>query len=115
MELPLGSVAGNSAGLFCPLCQEGRCLLYAYRPMICRLHGIPHELHRPDRAVIYGPGCAVFSTVAKGKRYIVFDRTEFYRELSGLEQEARAALRLTPKIKMTISQMVVSFSNRSYP
>ncbi|HEY6837752.1 MAG TPA: YkgJ family cysteine cluster protein [Geobacteraceae bacterium] len=26
----------------CVLLEEGRCLLYAYRPMTCRLHGIPH-------------------------------------------------------------------------
>ena len=27
----------------CPLLsQEGKCLIYASRPMICRLHGLPH-------------------------------------------------------------------------
>ena len=26
----------------CVLLEEGRCLLYAYRPMTCRLNGIPH-------------------------------------------------------------------------
>lgn len=99
-------------GLFCPLCRDGRCLLYVHRPMICRLHGIAHEIHRPDRAVGYGPGCAAFETAAKGKPYIVFDRTEFYWELSRLEKEARGAFGMTQRVKMTISQMVTDFWNR---
>ena len=102
-----------SAGHLCPLCQGGRCLLYAYRPMICRLHGIAHEVHRPDRTVSYGPGCAAFEAAADGKSYIVFDRTDFYWELSSLEREARAAIGVTRKIKMTVSQMVTVFWNES--
>ena len=98
-------------GLFCPLCQEGRCLLYLYRPMICRLHGIAHEVHRPDQTVSYGPGCAAFKAVAEKKPYIVFDRTDFYWKLSRLEQEARIALGVNQKIKMTVSQMVAVCRN----
>jgi hypothetical protein len=79
--------------------------------MICRLHGIPHEVHRPDRVVNYGPGCTAFEAAAGGKAYIVFDRTEFYWALSRLEQEARAVLGMTRKIKMTVSQMVTAFGN----
>jgi len=102
-----------SAGHLCPLCQGGMCLLYAYRPMICRLHGIAHEVHRPDRSVSYGPGCAAFEAAAGGKPYIVFDRTEFYWELSRLEREARVALGVTRKLKMTVSQMVIAFWSES--
>lgn len=102
-----------SSGHLCPLCRGGRCLVYAYRPMICRLHGIAHEVHRPDRAVSYSPGCGAFEADSEGKPYIVFDRTEFYWELSRLEQEARAALGMTQRIKMTVSQMVTAFWNRS--
>ena len=95
-----------SEGLFCPLCRDNRCLLYTYRPMICRLHGIAHEVHRPDRAVSYGPGCALFEAVTEGESYIVFDRTRFYLALSRLEQEARAALGVVQKIKMTVSEIL---------
>lgn len=28
----------------CPLWREERCLLYAYRPLRCRLHGVPEEI-----------------------------------------------------------------------
>ena len=46
--------------IMCPLNRDERCLLYAYRPMICRLHGIPHELHRPNGSPINHPGCDAF-------------------------------------------------------
>ena len=29
----------------CPLLEEGSCLLYAYRPVTCRLYGIPLNIH----------------------------------------------------------------------
>lgn len=99
-------LAHLDARRFCPLNEDGRCLVYAYRPMICRLHGIAHELRRPDGTARRGPGCRVFDAAAQGKPYIALDRTEFYWELSNLEQEARAAFGFSRKIKMTISQMV---------
>jgi len=98
--------AAPDHGHFCPLIEDGRCLLYAYRPMICRLHGIAHELHRPDGTVHRGPGCHVFDVVSRGKSDIVFDRTPFYWELSTLEKEVRAAYGFSQKTKMTISQMM---------
>lgn len=104
-----------SSGHLCPLCRGGWCMLYAYRPMICRLHGIAHEVRRPDRVISYGPGCAAFEAAAEEKPYIVFDRTEFYWKLSRLEQEARAALGMTRRIKMTVSQMVTTFSEQTLP
>jgi Fe-S-cluster containining protein len=35
--------------LMCPLNFDELCILYPYRPMICRLHGIPHELKKPGQ------------------------------------------------------------------
>ncbi len=100
------NVPANPDAGRCPLNNEGLCLLYAYRPMICRLHGIPHELRRPDGTVQRGPGCSVFHATARGKAPIAFDRTEFYVVLSNLEQDARKAFGFSQKIKMTISQML---------
>lgn len=97
--------AKPNAGLFCPLNEDGQCLLYLHRPMICRLHGTAHELRRPDGTVQRGPGCAAFEAVSKGRAPIALDRTEFYWELSKLEHEARMAMGFFQKIKMTISQM----------
>jgi Fe-S-cluster containining protein len=98
--------ANPDAGRFCPLNENGGCLLYPYRPMICRLHGLAHELRRPDGTVLRGPGCAAFEALSKEKPSPVLDRTEFYWELSRLEKEARAAFGFYQKLRMTISQMV---------
>ncbi len=104
--------AQTGTGLFCPLNQDGKCMLYAYRPMICRLHGIAHELRRPDGSVHYGPGCAAFEAAAGETAYIPFDRSGFYWELSRLEREVRAALGNYDRIKMTVSQMVETMLNK---
>ena len=58
----------------CPLNFDGLCSLYAYRPMICRMHGIAHELHQPGKAVSYAPGCHEFTKQCGQKEYHSFDR-----------------------------------------
>ena len=52
--------AGDDRRPMCPLNIQGRCSVHAYRPMICRLHGIPHELHGPGGRIQTGPGCEAF-------------------------------------------------------
>lgn len=102
---------GMSIRLMCPLNQDGRCQLYEYRPMICRLHGIPHELKRPDGNVSQHPGCdAFFDQCRKGGKseYIRFDRTPFYRAMAILEKELRQETGYTEKIKLTIAQMLIA-------
>ncbi len=94
--------------LMCPANQDDRCLLYEYRPMICRLHGIAHQLKRQDGSSIEGPGCDLFE-VAKTKGNIqLLDRTSHYVALSRLERELREAVGFMSGIKMTISQMLVA-------
>jgi Fe-S-cluster containining protein len=112
----LKAVAANEKGitlrLMCPLNFSGLCILYAHRPMLCRLHGIPHELHRPGQSVLFGPGCHVFTKkYYKDKSYFRFDRTPFYVELAELEKELRRAVGMTQKITMTIAQMIIEFGN----
>lgn len=92
--------------VMCPLNRGGRCRLYAHRPMICRLHGIPHELRPPGRPVVYGPGCHLFSDRYGRIKYIPFDRTPFYARMAGLEQEIRRAAGFEQRLKMTIAQML---------
>lgn len=100
-----GDRAGQSLKLMCPLNHGGRCQLYTYRPMICRLHGLPHELHPPGRRKIRGPGCDAgqFDT----RSYIPFDRTPFYVELAALERQFRARHQLTGRPRETIAQMLL--------
>ena len=56
-EASLLENSGEPVRLMCPLNFKGACILYAYRPMICRLHGIPHELQKPGDRLMKSPGC----------------------------------------------------------
>lgn len=99
---------GGTVRLMCPLNQQQRCLLYSFRPMICRLHGISHELHQQNGRMLKGEGCRQFDGCAGGKPYIRFDRTPFYREMALLEKQARIITGISGKIKMTVAEMIVS-------
>ncbi len=90
----------------CPLNREGRCQLYAHRPMICRLHGIPYLLGF-GQAQKEGPGCDDFyqQTV---KINPALDRTQLYQALALLEKKMRAHLNNSSKIRLTIAEMIVA-------
>ena len=97
--------------MMCPLNVDTRCILYSYRPMICRLHGLPHELRKPGQPNIMGPGCSTFGERCGHQRYVGFDRTPVYREMAKLEQDVRRSMDFTTKIKMSIAQMIVLHAN----
>jgi Fe-S-cluster containining protein len=99
----------GSVKLMCPLNSNARCILYAYRPMICRLHGIPHELKKPGQSAIRVPGCNAFDSRYGDQPYMQFDRTPFYRDMAGLEMEVKQALGFGGKLKMSIAQMILNF------
>ena len=92
----------ESQKLLCPLNQDGRCMVYAQRPMICRLHGLPHELNRPGAGKLQSPGCDAggFQT------YIPFDRTPLYQHMARAEMAYRQTHQLRGKIKKTIAEML---------
>ena len=94
----------------CPLNFDELCILYPYRPMICRLHGIPHELQKPGQNPVYGSGCETFDRHCGHKGYLKFDRTPFYRQVAMLEQEVKGALSFDGKIKMTVAEMILSIA-----
>jgi hypothetical protein len=98
---------GATVRLMCPLNFDELCILYPYRPMICRLHGIPHELKRPGENPVYAPGCENFDRRCADKRYFKFDRTPFYRQVAMLEQEAKQTLDFDGKIRMTVAEMLL--------
>jgi hypothetical protein len=101
--------ADPDARSMCPVNADGRCRLYAYRPMICRLHGIAHELHPPGRPIVIGPGCREFErcrgSARAGER---FDRTPLYARLAVLESEFRQSEGLRRPVKRTIAEMLLS-------
>ena len=94
----------------CPLNLAGRCSVYPYRPMICRLHGIPHKLERPGQEVLCGPGCETFEQERRKQNDVRLDRTPFYRQLAELERKLKQEAGVDLKIKMTIAEMIISFS-----
>ena len=100
----------ESPRIMCPLNVDGRCMLYAYRPMICRLHGIPHELAPPGRPRVYGEGCIEFKKRCGDQPYVVFDRTPFYMEMADLERRLKETAGLSGKMKMTIARMLTAIS-----
>jgi len=101
--------AGLTVRLLCPINYEGMCVLYEYRPMICRLHGLPHEITIPGKGEITGPGCGEFNTLCGEKEYLKFDRTPFYKEMAGLEKDFKEAFGISERIKMTVAQMLATF------
>ena len=98
--------ANKNLKIWCPVNMDGHCLLYQYRPMICRLHGLPHELNRPGGEPVKAPGCDAgqFNT----KNYVRFDRTPFYQQMAHIEIAFRQNKNLSGKLKMTIAQILLS-------
>ena len=99
--------AGKIPRVMCPLNVNGRCVLYAFRPMICRMHGIPHEFQHPMRGSVRGSGCHEFESLCGGQDYVPFDRTPFYRQMAELERGLREQTGFAEKIKKTVAQMLV--------
>ena len=93
----------------CPLLEDARCLLYGHRPMICRLHGIPHRLVRPDGKVLEGDGCAAFHARC-GPAVQRLDRTPFYRQLAALETELRAKTGFSGRLHLTVAGMIAAMA-----
>ena len=52
----LAKAQGKKPNMMCPLNEEGLCRLYKYRLMICRMHGVPNRLVRPDGQEMTFPG-----------------------------------------------------------
>ena len=98
------SGAAEPPRAMCPLNRAGRCRLYAFRPMICRLHGIPHRLRRPDGRAISGPGCHQFEARCGEAASPYLDRTPFYRRLAQVEQMVRQRVQVPMRLNMTLAE-----------
>jgi hypothetical protein len=103
---------GKRPQIMCPLNEDGRCSLYRYRLMVCRTHGVPAKMTRPDGRVISFPGCfrcqERIATRPDGS-VPVMERTTLLRRLVDLEQRFLGGRRTgMPRLAMTIADMVVS-------
>ncbi len=94
----------TSLKIYCPANENTKCLLYRFRPMICRLHGLPHELNMPGVLPVKSPGCD--AGMFNDKPYIKFDRTPFYKEMAQIESSFRKKNNKTDKIRQSIAQIL---------
>jgi Fe-S-cluster containining protein len=95
------------APILCPLNEADLCGLYDHRPMICRLHGLPHELHPVGRPASFGPGCESFAKHCGDRPYRPFDRTPYYGQMARLEGDLRQAYGFSGRIALSVAEMVV--------
>lgn len=103
---------GERPQVMCPLNEGGLCTLYEYRLLVCRTHGVPATLTRPDGQRLQFPGCfrcqeLVQKEYGKAQPPHV-ERTPLLRELVMVENDLLDNKRkLMPKVKMTIAEMLV--------
>jgi Fe-S-cluster containining protein len=100
---------GQSRKIMCPVNSDGLCGLYVYRPMICRLHGVPYRMRRPNGAETQGAGCheVDWDMSPEKSAECMCDRTDFYRELSVIEIELRQRFGFGNRINLTIAEMII--------
>ncbi|WP_031387537.1 hypothetical protein [Desulfonatronum thiodismutans] len=94
--------------IMCPLNEDGRCILYAHRLMICRLHGVPNAFTLPNGVVKEFPGCFRSQELAAGSTGLPkLDRTDFYRLLAELEMDYLRSMTQKPaKVRLTLAEMI---------
>lgn len=97
--------AGEMFKLMCPANFDGLCGLYEWRPMICRLHGLPHFFRMPDGTERMGGGCHRLNSSDKR-----LDRTSFYTELAAIEKSLREQTGFREKIRKTTAQMLLDMA-----
>ncbi|MBF0242642.1 MAG: hypothetical protein HQK64_09235 [Desulfamplus sp.] len=105
----IASKKGESIRIMCPLNQEQKCIIYKFRPMICRLHGLPHELLKSNSLnPILSSGCKAGSEIFDQAGYIKFDRTPFYLKMAEIEKEyLNRVVGKFVRNKETIAQMLL--------
>jgi len=98
----------------CPLLNdEGLCGLYNHRLLVCRMHGIPATMTRPDGRSMLFPGCFRCQEIVNEKyqqeqNAPAMDRTPLFREMAALESSLLGDKRhLFPRVKLTIAEMIV--------
>ena len=103
---------GGVLPLMCPVNEGGLCALYEWRPMICRMHGLPHSFRKPDGERVYAGGCNMLSAQSKNpSEKLRVDRTPFYGELAEIEKELRLKLGYRGRYKKTTAEMLMDIAS----
>lgn len=98
---------GISPNIMCPVNDNGLCMMYDYRLMICRLHGVPNFFMLPNGQIKEFLGCFKSQQLLKNKNIPFLNRTPFYQKLAALEQEFIGNTSL-PKVKLTLAEMILN-------
>jgi hypothetical protein len=100
---------GERPQVMCPLNENGLCLVYKHRLMVCRTHGVPAVIIRPDGKRLSFPGCFRCQEKVAGRSAPPYvRRTGMLQELALLENDLLEGKRhLFPKVKLTIAEMLV--------
>jgi len=112
LESEKALVAGKRPQLMCPLNENGLCVLYTHRLLVCRTHGVPARMIRPDGQELRFPGCFRCQEIVAGSPLgdepPFVERTALLHNLASLENELLQGKRhLFPKVRMTIAEMLV--------
>lgn len=101
--------AGQRPQVMCPLNEGGLCLPYQHRLLICRLHGVPASMTRPDGQKRNFPGCfRCQEIVGENEDGPRMDRTKIFQKFVAIEMEWLGVKRqVLPKVKMTIAEMII--------
>jgi hypothetical protein len=86
-------------------------VLYEHRLLICRTHGVPANMTRPDGRTLRFPGCFRCQEIVSARYEQVppyVERTPLLRKLALLENELLENKRhLVPKVNITIAGMLM--------
>ncbi len=103
---------GERPQVMCPLNEHGLCMLYEHRLLVCRTHGVPARITRPDGQELRFPGCfrcqEIVATDFLSKQPPHVARTSLLHSLALLENQLLGGKRhLLPKVRITIAEMLV--------
>lgn len=112
LECEKGLEDDSRPEVMCPLNEKGLCILYKHRLLVCRTHGVPAKMTRPDGHTLRFPGCFRCQEIVEaspgGKVVPQVERTALLQQLARLENNFLENRRhLLPKIRMTIAEMLV--------
>jgi hypothetical protein len=103
--------AGRRPQVMCPLNEDGLCVVYEHRLLVCRTHGVPATMTRPDGQTLRFPGCFRCQEIVDGLAEQPpphVERTPLLKRLALLENELLDNKRhLLPRVKITIAEMLV--------
>lgn len=104
---------GERPQIMCPLNDGGLCVLYEHRLLVCRTHGVPARIIRPDGQQLHFPGCfrcqEIGASENSSKSPMQVERTPLLHRLAVLENQLLNGKRhLLPRVRITIAEMLVN-------